>query len=340
VILSRGHLLADYYVYDIKTSSLQKLLEADSAFADFPVSSILTQKESKLIIVYSGSFLNRKYFSLDLSDKIKIDDITALFLNHPEKVAWDKETTGNIIYIYRGDISRIDIQNKAVYPDYAKDVTGCGIHDGWIYMLTRDYELIRSTLDRSKEETALSDERFSSIISSMGKDFYNIGPFVNSLIFLEGSDKGSVFFNKLPYLISQDSIKGIRFYSPKNKLLLWTKRSVGFVDFSGEAAEGLAAIDYPGIKWVYKNGKDITQCFWTYEDSHVLVCDNNSVLLIELDPQGNHRLESIVGVKRGTSIFYSEQTGNLYFLEQPGGKFRYIKIVPRSGLIPENVVEK
>ncbi|MCK5505325.1 MAG: hypothetical protein KAJ10_09190, partial [Thermodesulfovibrionia bacterium] len=76
------------------------------------------------------------------------------------------------------------------------------------------------------------------------------------------------------------------------------------------------------------------QAFWAYEGSHVLFRDAKDVYLIEIETYGEFKLDHIFEVKDKSSIFYSDDTGEMYFLDSGTGELLATRIVPGEGAIP------
>jgi hypothetical protein len=65
------------------------------------------------------------------------------------------------------------------------------------------------------------------------------------------------------------------------------------------------------------------------------VCnDNDRVYLFETEPQGEEHRELLTTVRKGASMFYSDVTGALYFLDETG-MLRKAQLVPQEGLVDQ-----
>ncbi|MDD5538585.1 MAG: hypothetical protein PHF12_06445, partial [Candidatus Omnitrophica bacterium] len=76
--------------------------------------------------------------------------------------------------------------------------------------------------------------------------------------------------------------------------------------------------------------RNIQQCLWIYEGSHILFRDANKVFLAELMPQGPPHIEFLVQVKNNTDIFYSEDTGTIYYLDAKIEGLQALNILPKN----------
>ena len=104
------------------------------------------------------------------------------------------------------------------------------------------------------------------------------------------------------------------------RFLYWTKRDI-FTAGTTEDGEKLFT------QKVYAGGKNIRQCFWAYKGTHILFVDRNEVKLLELAPDGNHHVEPLTGIKPGSSVYYSDETGYLYYLDPKGGGLNGLRIL-------------
>lgn len=102
--------------------------------------------------------------------------------------------------------------------------------------------------------------------------------------------------------------------------LYWTRREI----FRAGQAEDEQAL---ATQKVYTGGNNIRQCFWIHGGSHILFVDKDKVKLLGLVPDGNHHVEPIIKIKRNSSVYYSDETGYLYFLDPKGGRLNGLRIL-------------
>ncbi len=138
--------------------------------------------------------------------------------------------------------------------------------------------------------------------------------------------RGEILTNRPFFSFAGEEISGAEPDARTQKTLVWRDDLLGIVD--GQSAGPRK------IRWV-ATGVKISQAFWLHEGAYILFRDGVKVYLLDLsfgDEQAPP--EKILEVKRGSSIFYSEKAGTLYFLEKNTGRFSAMEIVPGSGPAP------
>jgi hypothetical protein len=167
--------------------------------------------------------------------------------------------------------------------------------------------------DRTGPEILLSDASISASIFDT-KGIYEIYPLLaGTFVFL--GDEGQLAMNHLPHKIRDRGCRGIAFDGRQNRLLFWTKNEIDTIEFLRNAPDNDPFSNGSVIQRIFEGGRNIQQCLWIYEGSHILFRDANKVFLAELMPQGPPHIEFLVQVKNNTDIFFSKETGAIYYLD-------------------------
>jgi len=315
-IVQKGARLKDYYVYNWKHHQLTPLVNELSEYKDFAVNSIYTKDKSKILIVFGGSLWNKKYFFISIDAKNHpLTEITGLFPQHPVSVIWDNDNAEDVFTVYDGYLNRLDFNAVSIYPKYIDDVKGFGLSDRWLYALETNNSILKLSFDK-EQKTILFDDPY------LGKDlfeksqFYYIKKLQGEIILFWG-DKGDLITIIPPYRISDGDVAGMEYDVSDNTLVYWTKNNIWTADFDINQEQTLFK-DRAQLNNVYSKGANISQCFWVYDASHILLKDKNDVYLLELLPDKQSQLEYLLQVKDKTDIFYSETSGSLYYLDEGG----------------------
>ncbi|MGD2279038.1 MAG: hypothetical protein PVH45_02945, partial [Candidatus Omnitrophota bacterium] len=113
----------------------------------------------------------------------------------------------------------------------------------------------------------------------------------------------------------------------------WKKDRIGVLDFSTEKTQNAEFEIGPRLTWVYTKGKNIEQAFWMFEASHILFRDGNDTFFIEIEGYGEFKINNILKVREKSSVFYSDDTGDMYYLDSSTGELLLVEIVPVEGVI-------
>jgi hypothetical protein len=330
-VLRKSPALKDWIVYYWKDDKRYPLLGEEPDYGNMTVSAVHTIGKSGGMLFYLNSGTGRRYLYVEPDrEKPFFKDITELFTTTPERVAWDPSQPRQIFTFQKEYLNMIDITNEAVYPRYITNVTGFGFLNKKIYVLDNDYVLTRTNLDKGSVEVLLDDKRIGEMLFA-GKGFFNILPVAESII-LFISEKGELITNHLPYRFTDDGVEGSSFYEKNRKLLLWEKKRIGIVDFLTEVIEGITFEKGPELLWVDVKAGNIKQAFWVYEDSHILFRDKAQTWLIEMEETGRPHLDALIKVNAETSLFYTEDTGTLYYLGSASSKLYSLDIIGQKPL--------
>ena len=330
LILKKGDKLGDVLVGDYEKGEAWPLVEAGSPFEDLKISTYFLMNKSTAVFVQVLSPGGDKFLWIELQEKQNIvKDITGLIQLPPEHVEWTADMTH--LFIYRGgQLDRVDVSSGAVYPEYLPGIRGFGLSNGDVYVLKEDNTFIRTDIDKKGSSMLLDDPELGKTIFA-GKGFYRIRPLNGNIILFIGKD-GQLLANRLPYHFVDKGLRGFDYYPQLERVLVWTRDSIGILDFSTEKTGNAEFEKGPALMWVYTRGKNIEQAFWAYGTSHILFRDGDEIFLLTLDTYGEFKLDQVFKVKK-SDILYSDKNGKMYFLSRADGELLSTEIVPVEKII-------
>ena len=207
-------------------------------------------------------------------------------------------------------------------------VLGYGLFDEKACILKDDFSFSRMDLNGKNEEPLLRDPALGRSLFSE-EDRFRVEVLSDDLIFFWGK-RGEWLGNRLPYRFVEEGVAGFEPYPPLQRVLLWKKDRLGVLDASVRPEEKTVFEEGPRLAWVFKEGQKIEQAYWVYEGSHILFRDKDRVLLLEIEAYGKPHLDLVSSVKSKSSVFYSEESGKLYYLENTKGRLLCVGILPRK----------
>ena len=203
-----------------------------------------------------------------------------------------------------------------------------------MYMLKADNSLVEMGYDKSGEKVLLQDKDIGQkIFGESG--FFRIMPLWDEILLFLGPG-GALEANKLPYKFVDKGVLGVKPYPDKQKVLILKKDRVGILDFSKDNTGDVAFEQGPALTWVCPSGKDNKQAFWVYKGSHVLVQDGNKVMLHEIEDYGEVKVNELFEVKANTDMYYSDDSGKLYFVDKGTSRLKSVDIIPDTGSLTES----
>jgi len=337
LLLVKGKKLGDYFIYDSDKEKISPLLQEESQFRDFPVEAFYKKKNSAMVVVYSGWSGDRRYLLLDISAKnTKVKEITRLFPARPLYIDWDIGNGKTIFAFYKNYIDRLDLKPENLYFKYERNIIGFGLHKERIYYIDNQSNIFQFSYDQQKNKKLFLDTELSKQLFNTNSR-YRI-EFLKDNIILFMSGNGQLLTNRPPYQITKKGLVDTQFQESRNLLLYWTRHKIGIADFFSED-NGRVLFDYAvSTRIIYDKGKDIEQCFWAGDKTHIVIKDGNRVYIIELEPQGAPHVYQVAEVMKNTKIYYSGETGYLYYLDNEKGVLKGIAVIPRMRFVIKNAL--
>ncbi len=336
---SGKHTAGDFSVYDPREDKAFALLPDDSPYRDLEVSSYFVIEKSPNLLLALDSENGKKYLWVSLKPRESIvKDVTAHFAGELERVSWDPQDKKYVFAFRNGLLKRIDLAADVATSGFLSGILGYGFFDRKIYLLKNDFTLERTDLDGKSEKVLFQDAVLGASLFDENQ-FYRIKVFPedifseNIILFL--SDDGELLANRLPYRFVEKGVLDVEFDPKLKRVLFWSEHALGLVDFSKErpGAEGVFEAA-PKLIWVVRNRGRIQQAFWVYEGSHILFLDEERVFLVELETHGKPKLHEILSVKEDSSIFYSDESGTLFYIEKETGHAVSIQLLPKLEILP------
>ena len=332
LLAAKGARLGDVQVCQYRQGQITPLLGEDSPYRDYNVLSRIIVEESPYVLFIAGAQEGRKVLWAELSGaESEIEDVTSLFQEGPQRVLWPPQNEEEILVLRGKSLDRIDISAGAVYPDYVMDVKGFGLFNNEIYYIKNDNTLDKTGYDKKGPKQVMDDPALGSSLFG-GGSFYEVKVLSEDyIVFLSGD--GQLLANRLPYRFVDKGVAGTEYYEAEEQVLVWTGEKIGILDFSMAETGDVEFEKGPELLWAYTKGKNIAQCFWVYKGSHILFADAAEVFLMAIEEYGEISVDKILDVKEGSSVYYSDQTGKVYYLDGADGALKAIELVPRKSLI-------
>jgi len=333
ILLQRTDKLGGLVVYDFGEDKLKRLFARDSEYAAADLQRAYTFPEGNIVILQVQMPAGPRTLAIDLGKPDKAPkDLTLFFNAAPEKLAWDSSAR-NYLYNYHDSVlDRINLDDGEVKPGILKNLRGMGFSDDSIYAVRNDGLVIR-TDENGKDLKFLLDDPVlaQSLFGDAG--FFDIEAYHDQTVLFRG-EKGELLSNRLPYRQVPGGVAGFEYDKKRKRLLVWQKNKIGILDFSRERVAGGEMFEKgPRLTWIFKDGDNIAQAFWVYEGSHVLFRDGSQVRLLDTETYETPVVHTVTGVKDKTDVYYSEDSGSLYYLDKDSAQLVSLEIFPKKAVI-------
>jgi len=264
-----------------------------------------------------------------------VRDVTALFPEGAERIDWLSSDPENVFSFHGGVIDRVDLKAGAVYPGYAEGVRGYGVFGGYIYLVNEDRTFGKLDIG-NRQRTALMGD------PALGKTIFGAAGFIRVIVLTDDimfflDDNGKLSSNRLPYVLVDKGAKNIRYCAGTKTVLVWTDKEIGVIVLSEEKTGDVEFEKGLEVRWVYGEGRDIEQCFWAYDGTHILFRDGGECSLLGAGEYARQEPEDVVKTAGKVPVYYSERSGELFFVkDDDGGALFSTVIVPERGFMPGN----
>lgn len=332
IVLGDKGLASSYVVYDYTQDKSWPLIPEKKLEDEEKIEEYFIQEKSPYMLLYLTGAEKERYLWVNLEEgEDEALEVTELFPHLPDFVQWETGSENLLFTLQNGYINKIDIKEKALYPEIIKKVQGFGVSNGDIYALLAGGKFIRTDSSGKNEDVLLDDEPLAHAIFGQ-KTQYDIKVFPNEVILFFGSG-GELVTNRLPYNFVDKGLRGLEYDKDKGKALVWTKEKIGCIDFTAEETGKIDFEKGPSMRWLY-TGTNIGKSFWAYEGSHVLFDDDGLVHILELEEYGMVRVSNILGRKTKEPVYFSEKTGEMYFIGEGAEGLKKVVIIPEKSLFP------
>ena len=332
LILAKGENAEDLFIYDQKSDELERLFPFYSPFGKARIMKYFFTEKSTAFILQLDTREGEKFLWVTpRKNDIRIKEVTALFSDKPEHIEWDPSERKILLSLQDGYLDALNLTSKLTTPKFISGIRGFGMRNKKIYVLKDNFTVDRFNSRGEAEKTLFDDAILGEKL--FNKEFYQIKVLSDDIILFLGED-GSLIANRFPYQFLEEGLSGVQFDSQQDRLLVWTKEAIGIINFAKQKTSPAQIFDSGArLIWIYQKGERIDQAFWVFDGSHVLFRNKNKIYLLELETYGKPHLYELLEVWDKSSIYYHEDSGNLYYLERTAGHLSVLELLPRKDIL-------
>ncbi|MBD3380175.1 MAG: PEGA domain-containing protein [Candidatus Omnitrophica bacterium] len=332
-LLKAGNAGGRTTVYDYKADSAYPLFSGRDAAAIPDITEVNTVRGSSGILFRAETPSGKRIYRAGLTgNKAVVEDVTELLRGGPEGCKWDPDKPELVFFLSGAELIKADLKEGAVYPGFMKGVSGFGIESSHIYAIGEN-TIFRTDLSGEARSSILDDEEIFSSIFKPEKT-YEVYPFGEDLLFFIGPD-GELLSNKLPYRFVETGTLDIEYDRQEQRLLVLRRDAVGVLDLSFEQTGEVTFEKAPRMFWMCRDKKEMSQAFFAYGASHAVYRQGSEVHLAGVEAYGKNSGGFLLEVKPGSSVYYSEEEGKIYFIDREKGNLNSVTLVPEASLVPD-----
>ncbi len=318
LIVGRGDTIDDIILMRLNKNIEEEdtLFPAQSIYKGARVMGYFTVDKSPFFVIHIVDDNKDKYLWVDPREKQPhAEDITELLIGEPKQLTWEASDEKNIFALQRDmTVNRLNIKSRAIYPGILENTQALGVMDNTVFGLTLNGSIIHCDYDGQNKKATVPQTKDLIVLAAQNPDFLPAA---------------------MRYLGITADARGIMPGHERSLALIWTKNRVGILDYSQTSADERPA----SVQWIYSRGQDIAQAFWANNDDNILVRDDGGILLLDKENFGQPRLTRVIDVNGDSMVYYTDKTGQLYYLTPGTRRLSWIQIVPHKPFIPAPIAE-
>jgi hypothetical protein len=328
LLLRQGPRLVDISLYEMEQREVLPLVEKTSPFAELRIDSMVSLVNGSVFLLEArqGSSGVRLLVTIQ-SGHITVQDLSGLIPEGIGSLEWAAENARDLFFYRGGSVTRINVPRTRTSPAFPYRLRGFGIHNGNLYFLTLDGGLLSLDYDAANVRSLDGYDSIISLLPATG--FIKVIPRPNGVMIFRGQN-GELVISGLGKPMALERIKGYREHPEPSQLLLWQDRRLAVLHLGPGGASGRGAAAVPDLQWLPVSGINVEQAFFVLEGTHILFRDGARVLLLGPDREGERRKFPVADIRRGTSLYYSDRLGRLYFIDSLTGRLSSLQIIEKT----------
>ena len=325
-LLGTGPHAGELVLCDTARALVHSLLPADDAFGAARLQRLHQVADNPCLLIEAKQD-GRNVFGwrrLDV-EKENTTDITSLLPAPPEFLTWDVRERDDLFTLEQGRVSRIDLDDRAVYPDVLQGVRALAPYRGDLLVLDQSNRFFRINRDGKGKPETLGQGPVDAT-----RPGYTVYP-LNDEVVLFGGPTGDLLVNREPYQLLDQQLRGLALHPGEEVAAIWDARRVGTYAYRYTNRED--KVLSAGIDWQYTSPHPIDQVFWCHDASHLLLAGAGQLDLLALPSAGGPSVRPLIRYAPGTAVFYSERAGAAYYLEPDTRHLMELQLLPRRELL-------
>ena len=327
LLLQRGRRVEDLVVYDMPNHRFLAVADEDLASADAPLEACLTVPGSSDFLLEAGSGSSLRIVQVKTQWPRPFQrDLTDILPFPHEAPQWVAENPEDVFTYNGASVDRTNVPSRKVTRGIVTQASGYGLYGRWLYAITWQRKLLRVDYQRQIRQDL---PQFDRAISGFPVEtFVQVRPLTEDLILLLGAGGRFTVAAQGSSGVNASAVRGYQEGSQAGRILIWDQHRLAIITAQDMGTE-LA------MEWLRLYGKDIQQAYFVLADKHLLYRDGNGVFLASRLQNGEWQATPVVTVRLGTSIYYTERDGSLYYIDSGTGKLFAMQLIPRQQVIEQ-----
>jgi hypothetical protein len=337
LLLRKGPLLCDLFLADTRQKKVLPLTLPESAYAQAEVlASVPLLEGAELLLEVRHDALRIRLLATLRSGPSGIRDISELAPEGIEKLEWAAGRQDELFFHRDGELTRIDVAAGTVQRGFLGGVRGFGVLGQKLYVLSRRAGVFTWTHGDSEPKALPGFEGIGAMFPS--DEYVRLIPFKDGQIIFHGRSGGLVAGSPSSRLLI-GQVRGFRVQNDPAGLLLWRRGGLGTLRLSAQGTSARKDPALPRLEWISVREAGVEQAFFVLAGTHILYRNADRVYLLSNLASGGNRVFPVTRVRSGTSVYYSEPAGELFYIDPETGRPSRLEIVRKTQLVEQLLLE-
>jgi hypothetical protein len=337
LLLRRGPRLSDLFLVNTRQKKVLPLALPNSEYARAEVLAFVPLLEgAELLLEVRLDSLRVRLLAALQSGAANIRDITELSPEGIDKLEWAAGRPEELFFRRDAVVTRIDVAAGKVQRGFLGGVRGFGVLGQRLYVLSSRGDVFTWEQGDSAMKALPGFERIGAMFPS--DEFVRLIPMKDGQIIFHGRSGGLVAGSPSGRLrIGQ--VRGFRVQADPAGLLLWRRGRLGTLKLSATGPAGRKDPARPRLEWIPVRQAGVEQAFFVLAGTHILYRNADRVYLLSGLGSGGNRVFPVTRVRWGTSVYYSEPAGELFYIDPSTGRPSGLEIVRKTQLVEQLLLE-
>ncbi len=312
-------------IYDRRDEKTRPLF-LENGGRDFQISEIYSVSGSERILIEADAQKTKKWAWIDLDKEDRPQTgWEEIFPFKPKNIVWSAKDPHYLFAFSDGYLGRFDTEKKS-FVLFPEKIRGYGMDDRKLFLLTRENNFVSTDfLDKNRKPLLRDQKPLQGLAEQKG--FFEIHHLADdSALFL--GDKGQLIADQRSDPLVEKGVRGFHFDKKHRKVLIWTENAIGTISFAREKKEQNGGRPQK-VEWLLTQAGSILKAFWAHDGSYIIFQDQSKVFLLELETFGAPALYELLETKGESPVFYTDDSGELFYLDKNTGNLMSLEVVPK-----------
>jgi hypothetical protein len=335
LLLRRGPMLKDLYVYQIRRQTFLSLGSPGGIPPGQRVLNLVSLAGGTALLIEMETGSGRRRFLATIQPgRVDLRDLTDLLPDSTAGLHWGAETPEDLFFYREGSVTRIHVPTAKLYPSFPYRVRGFGVGSGTLCFLTAAGDLLIQAYDSERAAVPAGFSGIDTLLPRAG--FLRLTPLRDGTVVLQAHG-GDLFAAGKDGPLALGKMTGFRVATHPLRLLLWQDRRLGILWLEGgkppEHSQG------GRLEWIPVQAIEVEQAFFVLEGTHLLYRDGGKVVVVAPERDGQRKTFLVAEVRDGTSVYYSDRDGKLYYIDKQSGRLSSLEIVGKNEIVDQLLLD-